>query len=213
MINHLNAIYLPLLVPLLVLTGCFNLSREEPPQRHYVLGESQLEANPAPAERLTGLSVGLRRVQVAEYLNTPLVVVRHGAHAIRFSEFHRWGEGLGGGINRAVASHLTTRAAFETINVVPWPPQTRHDYLIQIHLLRFEGQVASANAAEGAAYLLATWEIVDPQDGAVLARGTTDYQGDTWEAGDFDALVTLLEVGVRELSDDLLASLEELTAP
>jgi len=213
MTNPIKITYLPLLLPLLFLTGCFSLSREEPPQQHYVLGESQLQDNRAPAESLAGLSVGLRRVQVAEYLNTPLVVVRQGAHAIRFSEFHRWGEGLGGGVNRAVARHLTTRAAFETINVVPWAPQTRHDYLIQIHLLRFEGQVSSSSASEGAAYLLATWEIIDPQDGAVLARGTTDYQGGTWAVGDYDALVTLLDVGVGELSDDLVASLVGLATP
>jgi len=206
-------IYLPLLLPLLVLTGCFSLSREEPPQQHYVLGQNQLQDNRAPAESLAGLSVGLRRVQVAEYLNTPLVVVRHGAHAIRFSEFHRWAEGLGTGVNRAVASHLTTRAAFEAVDVVPWSPQTRHDYLIQIKLLRFEGQVASSSASEDQAYLLATWEIINPQDGAVLARGTTDYEGSPWQGGDFDALVTLLDVGVRELSDDLVARMEGLATP
>ncbi len=210
---HIKISYLPLLLPLLILTGCFNLSREEPPQQHYVLGESQLQDNRAPAESLAGLSVGLRRVQVAEYLNTPLIVVRHGAHAIRFSEFHRWGEGLGGGINRALASHLTTRAAFETINVVPWSPQARHDYLIQVRLLRFEGQVSSSSASEGKAYLLATWEIINPQDGAVLARGTTDYQGGTWAVGDYDALVTLLDEGVGELSDDLVASMVGLATP
>ncbi|NBB85297.1 MAG: hypothetical protein GVY12_03625 [Bacteroidetes bacterium] len=209
----IRTIYLPLLLSLLALTGCFSLSREEPPQQHYVLGESRLQDNPAPAQSLAGLSIGLRRVQVAEYLNTPLVVVRHGAHAIRFSEFHRWGEALGAGINRAVAGHLSTRAAFNAVNVVPWPPQTRNDYLIQVHLLRFEGQVSSSTASEGAAHLMATWEIIDPQDGAVLARGTTDYQGGPWEVGDFDGLVTLLDGGVRELSDDLVARMEELVSP
>ncbi|NBB87879.1 MAG: hypothetical protein GVY12_16855, partial [Bacteroidetes bacterium] len=46
-----------------------------------------------------------------------------------------------------------------------------------------------------------------------LARGTTDYQGGPWEVGDFDGLVTLLDGGVRELSDDLIARLERLAAP
>lgn len=213
MTHRIKFSYLPLLLPLLVLTGCFSLSREEPPQQHYVLGESQRqEARPA-ADGRAGLSVGLRRVQVAGYLNTPLIVVRQGPHAIRFAEFHRWGEGLGGGINRVVAGHLAPRAAFETINVVPWPPQTRHDYLIQLHLLRFEGQALGPAAAEGEAYLLANWEILNPHDGAVIARGTTDYRADGWAAGDYGELVALLDAGVRELSDDLARSLEALVRP
>lgn len=213
MTYDMKGIRLIFLCTLFALTGCFSLGRDEPPQQHYVLGGSQLPETEASADRLAGLAIGLRQPQLAEYLETPLIVVRQGPHQIRFSEFHRWGEELAGGVNRAVAAHLAARHPLDGIDVVPWPPQARHDYLIQLHLLRFEGLAPEVpTASEGEAYLLATWEIIDQQDGAVL-RGTTDYRADGWTVGDYDELVTLLDAGLHELSDDLIAALERLVAP
>ncbi len=213
MTYSIQATYL-LLVPLLLLTGCFSLAREEPPQRHYVLGGSPLQETGAPAEGLAGLTIGLRQPQLAGYLETPLIVVRHGPHEIRLAEFHRWGEDLGAGINRAVAGYLMARAAFDGVDVAPWPAPARHDYLIQLHLVRFEGQVPEDPAAtEGAATLSATWEIIDPQDGTIRARGSTSYRARGWTAGDYDGLVTLLDTGLRELSNILVADLKEVVAP
>ncbi|NBC17708.1 MAG: hypothetical protein GVY18_10385 [Bacteroidetes bacterium] len=207
-------IRLAFLCALVALTGCFSLSRDEPPQQHYVLGGTPLPETDASAERLAGLAIGLRQPQLAEYLETPFIVVRQGPHQLRFSEFHRWGEELAGGINRTVAAHLAARGSLDGIDVVPWAPRARHDYLIQLHLLRFEGLAPEVpTASEGAAYLLATWEIIDQQDGAVLARGTTDYRADGWTVGDYDELVALLDTGLRELSDDLIAALERHVAP
>jgi uncharacterized lipoprotein YmbA len=214
MTYQIRPIYLTFLLVPLVLTGCFSLARDEPPQQYYVLGGSELQQAGDPAERLAGLAIGLRRPQLAGYLETPLLVVRQGPHQIRFSEFHRWGEGLGVGVNRALAGYLEAQASFEAVDLVPWPPQSRHDYLIQLHLLRFEGQVPRGSASsDGEAYMQATWEIIDPQDGVVLARGTTDYRADDWRVGDYDGLVTLLDRGLRELSDDLVAALEKLVGP
>lgn len=207
-------IRLILLFVLFGLAGCFSLGREEPPQQHYVLGGSGVQQPAAPTERTGGLALGLRRLQLAGYLETPLLVVRQGPHQVRFSEFHRWGEDLGGSVNRAVAGHLAARAPIYSVDVVPWPPRPEHDFLIQLHLLRFEGVASEApETSGGEAHLLATWEIIDPQDGAVLARGTTDYRARGWTVGDYDGLVTLLDMGLRELSEDLVAGLEKLVAP
>jgi uncharacterized lipoprotein YmbA len=197
-----------LLLALVALTGCFSLSREPPLEQYYVLGGSAPEESQPLAERLAGLAVGLRQLQLADYLDTPLIVVRQGPQEIRFAEFHRWGEGLGVGVNRAVAGYLASRAPLRGVDVVPWPPRTPHDYLIQLYVLRFEGLVP-----EGEAYLLADWKIIDPQNGAVLDRGTTDYRARGWTVGAYDELAALLDAGVRQLSDDLVASLETLAAP
>ena len=204
----MKQIRLLLLIALTFLTGCFSLSREAPSEQYYVLGGSSPQEGQSPAEGLAGLSIGLRQLQLADYLATPLIVVRQGPQEIRYAEFHRWGGELDGGINRAVAGYLAARAPLRGVDVVPWPPRTPHDYLIQLHVLRFEGL-----APEGEAYLLADWKIIDPQDGVVLDRGTTDYRAQGWTVGAYDELAALLDAGVRELSDDLVASLEMLAAP
>ena len=202
-----------LLASLVALTGCFSLGREEPPQHHYVLGGQRRPESVPRMEHLSGLAIGLRQLQLADYLESPLIVVRHGQHQIGFSEFNRWGEELERGINRAVAAYIVDRALLKGVDVVPWPPQAQHDYLIQLHVLRFEGLAPlEPPSLEGEAYLLATWEIIRPLDGAVLTRGTTDYRAPGWTVGDYGSLVSLLDTGLTVLSDDLVAGLEDLAA-
>jgi uncharacterized lipoprotein YmbA len=210
----MHAIRRTLLFALLALTGCFNLGRNEPRQQHYVLGGSHLPEDAVPAVDLAGVTIGVRQLDLAAYLEAPFIVVRQGAQQITFSELHRWGEDLAGGINRAVAGYLAARAPFEGVDVVPWPPRAPHDYLIQIHMARFEGLAPEgAPALEGEAHLLATWEIIRPEDGAVLARGTTDYRTPGWRVGDYDALVTRLDTGLGVLADDLVTTLGTLFTP
>lgn len=202
-----------LLACLFGLTSCFSLSREEPAQQYYVLGGSLMEESDVTAERLSDLRIGLRQLRLAEYLQTPLIVVRQGPHAIRFSEFNRWGEDLTRGVNRAVAGYLTERAPFESVDVIPWPSRTEHDFLIQLHLLRFEGLTAAeGTSSEGEVLVRADWDIISPQDGALLTRGTTDFRSADWQTHDYGALVNRLDAGLRVLSDDLIAALETLVA-
>lgn len=193
--------------------GCFSLGREAPVERHFVLGGSTTQDAVMPSDRLSGLRIGLRQPQLAEYLESPLIVVREGQHQIRYSEFHRWGGTLSSGLSRALARYLKALAPVEHIDVAPWAPRATHDYLIQIHLLHMEGLAPDAASSEGGAHVMASWEIVLPRDGTVLARGVTDYQEDGWTVGDYTDLVDRLDAGVWELSRDLVDALETLGGP
>lgn len=198
----------------LALAGC-SLGRGAPPEQHYVLGGGPPEAVVAAPGELGGLAVGMRRLQLAAYLESPAIVVRRGdrAQELALSEFHRWSEPLGEGINRAVAGYLTAAAPFRVVDVAPWPARAEHDYLVELHVLRFEGVAPRDPAAtEGEAHMLVTWAIVRPKDGEVLARGTTDYRKGGWRIGDYAGLVALLDTGVHALSAELLGSLRNLAA-
>lgn len=195
------------------LAGC-SLSHGESPQRHYVLGGSQVQEGRAPHPGLAGRTVGVRRLQVASYLESTSIAVRRGPQEITFSESHRWGEPLSGGIGRGVAGYLTSGAPFRAVDVAPWPLGEKYDHLIQLHVLRFEGVASPGPAAsEGEAHLLAKWEIIRQRDGEVLARGTTDYRKDGWRVGDYAGLAALLDAGLLALSNDLMTSLDKLGAP
>jgi uncharacterized lipoprotein YmbA len=205
------------IVPFVVLTmsGCFSLGRDAPPVEHYVLGRVLL-AEPAPQPDAAGLDIGVRRIDLAPYLAAPLIVVRHGTHQIVTSDFHRWAEAPGVAINRAVARYLAASGGIRAVDVAPWPVRTPHDYLIQLHVTRFEGVAPEAAAADaagapaGEAHMQAAWEIIRPLDGAVLARGVTDYRQPGWTVGDHAALVTLLDRGLVELARELAARLPML---
>jgi len=208
-----------LLFTLLPLTGCFGLGRQAPPQQHYVLGvggppeHATLPAD-RPVEDPRGRFIGLRAPRLADYLATPFIVVRRGTHQVEFSEFHRWGEDLGRAINRIVAGKLAALASPHRVEAAPWPAGISPDHVIQVHILRFEGVTREDSVdGEGEAHLLATWEILRPLDGAVLARGTTEVREGGWSVGDFDGLVRLLDAGLEILAGDLALSLERALVP
>jgi uncharacterized protein len=212
-----RTIRLVLLATLLSLAGCFSLSRQAPPQQHYVLGaggppEHATPPADRPVEDSSGHVIGLRPPRLADYLATPFIVVRRGEHQVEFSEFHRWGEDLGRAINRTVAGRLAAPASPHRIEVAPWPAGTSPERVIQVHILRFEGVAEEAPVTgEGEAHLLATWEILRPLDGAVLARGTTEVREEGWSIGDFDGLVRLLDAGLDILAGDLARGLDRAT--
>ena len=193
------------------LGGCMSLGRGEPAQQHYVLGGGLPRQSEATTSDPPGLTIGVRRLQIAPYLETPFILVRRGPNQIGFSEFHRWGETPSAGINRAVAGYLRERASLRAIDVAPWPAGERYDYVIQLHVLRFEGvSQGEPPAGVGGVVMLATWEIIRQLDGAVLERGTTDYRENGWTVGDYAGLVTLLDAGLHVLTDQLLSSINEL---
>ena len=65
----------------------------------------------------------------------------------------------------------------------------------------------------GEAHLLATWEILDPIDGALRARGGTEVRRPGWTVGDFNGLVDLLDAGLGVLAEDLIRALEGVSQP
>lgn len=199
---------------LLTLAGCFSLSRDSPAQKYYVLGAGQEAASAEAAPAIADAVIGLRSPRIAEYLTGPFIVVRSGHHRIGFSQFDRWGEALASGVNRAVAGHMLAQASELRVEVAPWPEGVQPDYLIQIHLTRFEGVAPEdASASEGEAHLRASWEILRRQDGVRVARGTTEVRESGWTIGDFDGLVSLLEAGLVTLAHDLVAALETAPSP
>jgi uncharacterized lipoprotein YmbA len=149
--------------------------------------------------------VGLRRLDLAPYLASPAIVVRRGAHQVRVSEYHRWGEDPVAGINRALAGYLAATRPVHAVDVAPWPIRSQHDFLLQLRVMRFEGVSHDPPAQFGEAQLLASWELRRPADNAVLARGDTDYRADAWRVGDYAGLVALLDRGLDQMAGEIAA--------
>jgi len=205
-----RAIYRVFLCLATGLTGCVSLGRREPPQQYYVLGGDTLRAPPTTSPQVADVTVGVRRLKLASYLASPFMVVRRGPNQLGFSEFNRWGEPLGAGINRVVARSLAARG-FQDATVAPWPAAARYDYLIQLDIARFEGLAPEGPASTaGEVHMLASWEIIRQADGVVLARGTTDYRRPGWSVGDYAGLVSMLDEGLEVLSADLVVGVVEL---
>jgi uncharacterized lipoprotein YmbA len=193
------------------LSGCFSLGRDEPAMEYYVLNAGESEVRTQAPEGAP--AIGLRQVRLAEYLDVPFIVVRRGPNRITYSDFHRWGEGLSGGINRAVARHLEARGAFGGVDVAPWSAGAGHDYLIQIHVTRFEGVAADVESPEsGSIHISASWNAVRMPGSVVVARGHIDRRHPDWQVGDYSGLLEAFELGLSELGDDILEGLASANA-
>jgi uncharacterized protein len=198
-----RALRLLMMPGLLAATGCVSLGRDAPPLEQYVLGSGPPPTAAAASHDDAGMTIGVRRIDLASYLATPSIVVRRGANQILVSDFHRWAEDVGEGINRVVAQHLAAAPAVRAVAIAPWPVRAQHDYLVQLHVSRFEG-MADSLATEGSARVTASWDIIRPVDGGVVARGVTDHQRSGWRVNDYAALVVMLEAGLVEMAGDVL---------
>jgi hypothetical protein len=195
---------------LISVAGCFSLARPTPPLQEFVLGSAPTGAAAAPARGSGGVTVGLRRLDLAPYLSTTAIVVRRGSR-IETSGFRRWAEEPSAGIMRAVAGSLRAAPQILAVDIAPWQVRALHDYLVQLHLTRFEGVVAdSPSATEGVVHVLASWEIIRAQDGTLVARGATDRTEGGWTVGDYLGLVTRLDRGLVGLAGDLAACMVRL---
>ena len=203
------------ILPVVFATGaCFSLSRDTPPLEQFVLGGTLAAETGAMSPDPAGVTIGLRRLDLTPYLASSAIVVRRGANQMIVSQYHRWGEDPVAGINRAFAGYLAAALPVRAVDVAPWPVRSQHDFVVQLHVSRFEGVApADAAATQGGAHLLASWEVHRPQDGAVLARGGTDYRESGWRVGDYPALVTLLNQGLDRMARDIVACLARIGAP
>ena len=197
---------------LLTEAGCFSLARPTPPLEEYVLGAGPRPVAALPARDSGGLTIGLRRLDLAPYLSTTAIVVRRGSKIVT-SGFRRWGEEPSAGIMRAVAVSLAAAPTILAVDVAPWPVQAQHDYLVQLHVSHLEGVAAEdLTATEGEIHVMASWEIIRSQDGTLVARGETDRRETGWKVGDYLGLVTRVDKGLTGLASDLATCLVRIAS-
>jgi len=198
---------------LVTMAGCFTLGRPTPPLQEFVLGQSPRSVAAAPARDGGGVTIGLRRLDLAPYLATTAIVVRRGSRIVT-SGFRRWGEDPSAGIMRSVAASLGAAPAILAVDVAPWTVQAPHDYLVQLHVANLEGVTAEdSTATEGEVRVMASWEIIRAQDGTLVARGETDHREPGWKVGDYPGLVARVEKGLAGLAGELAACVARLGPP
>lgn len=91
----------PLVVFMLFLTGCASTSNVKPDDVFFVL-----DAPAQSSSRETSVTIKLGRVIVADYLNQPNLITKHGDHKILNARYHHWAEPLPSLIHRALKAEL-----------------------------------------------------------------------------------------------------------
>lgn len=194
----------------LSITGCVRLL--EPRQSNITYYLLNSTSGDTLSTDTTGLKVGLRQPTLAPYLDAARIVTRHGPNEVQFSEFQRWGEHLSEAINRVVALNLENQSGIQSVETVPWRQGASFDYVVRMHVLRFEGKGPQppgpeadddAPIPEGHSQMVVRWTILGPDSETVRAQGTTRHQQGGWPVTDYGALVSRLEASLGVLADEI----------
>lgn len=191
----------------LVLSACSFLPKAAPdPTRFYVLGGA--EAEPAVAPVRDGLTVGLRAVRVAPYLDGKSMVVRSGENEIAYRDYARWAEPLAAGVGRKLALGLLEAERVGRVFAHPFPLDVVRDVDVVVAVSRAEGRVAADGRATVS--FVARFEIVGAPEseraGEVLWRETFVAPETAWKDGDHAALAR----GLGEAAAALVARVAEV---
>ena len=148
MMNRLPLLFASCLLALfLPLAGCGST----PPTDWYLL-----ESTATPLAGATGPSIGIARLEVADYLLAPQVQTRSGPNSVRRADFARWAEPLDQGMARVLLLDLAALAGTERVRLAPWPRDWVPERELMVRIERLD-----AGPTEVA--LVATWSV---QDGA-----------------------------------------------
>ena len=179
---------------LLLLTGCNLLPEPKTdPTRFYLLKATA--SGGAAAPNTGAAAVRLRPIELADYLRTRALIVRHDNNEIDFRDFARWGEALGPGITRVLREELFARGApVATGGMKTGPSEQKIE--LRIRILACEG------VADGSVRFHANWELL--AIGGVAAR-RGDYSPTTlhWDGANETTLAAALSEAIVGLAAEI----------
>lgn len=101
-----------------------------------------LAALPGPVARLAIRGVEVRRISLAGYLDRPEIVHSSGAYRLRLAQNERWGEPLGGMLDRVFAEDLVERLPETAVFSEAGAISTTPDLVLEVDVQRFDAETA-----------------------------------------------------------------------
>jgi len=182
------------------LSGCKSFRPVEDLARYYVLSASAAAPTEAPSNQ--DLRIGIAPVELPGYLQSTRIVVRTGTNEINYSEYREWAEHLDKGIQRVLASDLSTLLPSARVISSAWQSgDVKAEVYVSIQ--RFELDQS------GEATLECEWRILSPGGGRVLRldHALINKKGPPLANNPTGAVSTLSQA-LGELSNQIAAALK-----
>lgn len=180
------------------ISGCIDLKPKPDRTRFFVL--DSIVSTTAPDAASGAVRVGMLRVTVAGYLDTPRIAKRISDVEITYSPTNRWGEDLRIAIQDRIAERIMASGAVREVFTLPWRGGADPSLRLAIHIDRFEGTMSSEAA------LRASWSLRDAT-GSVVQRGHTDQRIPNWIIDDYSDLVMKLNLTLDALAEEIVAAI------
>lgn len=174
------------------LWGCLLLAScgTTPDTRYYLL-----QATAISSADVSGYSIGIGPVQVADYLSRPQIVSTHGSNRLSLAEFDRWGESLDSGITRVLVENMALLTGSKRVVSYPWRSDEQPDVAVRIQILALDQR------ANNQAFLKARWVVVNNLNKQRIDTGISEFVVDT--SDDPSALVGAYSELLLQLSQKL----------
>jgi uncharacterized lipoprotein YmbA len=195
--RHSTSLILPVALLFLV-SGCVNLKPRPDLTRYFVL--NTVAAIPSTGTTSENVILGIDRVSMASYLDTPEMATRIGTVEIDYNPVSRWGEDLAWAIPNRLAQRLRNSEGIRDVYTLPWPDQMKPSVRLELEINRFEGTAA------GEAALDAVW-ILENTTQASRTRHYAAILIPGWTVGDYADLVSRLDLALDKLAAEIDASL------
>lgn len=175
------------------------------PTRYYVLTGQPVAEELAPKAE-GALVLGVKRIEIASYLNGKDMVVREAGNEIVYNSFSRWAEPLTASIGRAVSGRLASSPKVTRVYAQPFPFEVERDYDVSIRVVRCEGERTAGGQL--VASFSALVEVTEAKTGGtVVLRKLFTAPEAKWDGKDFGALAAALSDAVAALGAEVVAAL------
>ena len=101
-----------------------------------------LAALPGPVAHPPARGIELRRMSLAGYLDRPEIVRSSAAYRLRLAQNERWGEPLGGMLDRVFAEDLVERLPETAVFSEAGAISTTPDLVLEVDVQRFDAETA-----------------------------------------------------------------------
>ena len=160
---------------------------------------------PVSLDAASDLRLGVGRILLPELLNRPQIVTRKSANRVRTADFSQWAEPLEKSIPRVLSENLARLTGTDQIFVYPWPTPMEIDLMVEIAVIRFEGDT------NGAVSLVARWRLVRTNGSEATPLRGASYEESAADQST-EALVAAMSRALGSLSRDI-ASAIAITSP
>lgn len=196
-VNHLTLVSLFFL--LMAISGCGST----PPSKFYTLHSlGDLGTKQQSTAAVPGISVGIRPIEIPDYLDRTQIVTRDGLNELKIAEFERWSGSLRENINMILAENISILLASDRILSYPWDPAVKIDYWIAVNVIRLEG-VPGDHVS-----LKAQWTISNSKEDKETVIRISDLREKISE-NSYEAMVAAMSRTFESLSREIASEIKK----
>ncbi len=146
--------------------------------------------------------IGVGPVTIPSYLDRRNLVSRLGENELAFSDLHRWGESLGTGMARVVATNLALFVPARQVESYPWRTLPKIDYRVTMEIERFE------RGPDGNVNLDVRWFLGDGKNGRIRQASRSKFSIATGGGTHADTVAAMSEVAAQ-LSEEIAGAIRQ----